>query len=603
MLNAPGGAEDRPKTRWLADVVRPVSHVYVEAFAMAFFINILAMAAPIFTMQVYDRVVFYGGLVTLWGLVSGMAVVLVFDFVLRQSRARMLQRVALRIDVEVGERVFDKFLHLPLRVLESRPANHWQTIFRDVEAVRNALSGHSAVLLVDLPFAVLFVALSFVLAPAIAWILPVVLVVYGVLAWWSGAKLHDSGGIERRAGFDRDTLLAEMIAARNTIKALALDERMRGLWEVRHADAVAKSVARGSENDGYMNIGMSVAVLVTVVMTASGALAIIDQSLTMGALVASSMLSSRIIGPFNQLFTAWKTLTMARQAAGRLDALFAEEEERRESAIALGRPKGELTFDAVSFHYGDRGPLVLDALRAKIQPGAVHAIIGRNGSGKTTLLKIAQGLYAPTRGRVLIDGGDVSQFTRAELARWIGYVPQDCVLFNASIRDNIARGDVEASDDEVLRAARLAGVHDFVIDLPAGYATVVGEGGSLLSSGQRQRIALARALLGDPPILLLDEPSSNLDRQSEEQLAATLSTLAKDHNVLVVTHSPVLLLVARNVMLLDKGKILAVGPPQDIVPQFLRLQSGAAAPAPATAAAGANAPPAPIPGPGAKRTA
>jgi len=585
-------ATEKPETTWLADVIRPMRHVYAEALVMSFFINILAMAAPIFTMQVYDRVVFYGGIVTLWGLVSGMAVVLVFDFVLRQSRARMLQRVALRIDVEVGERVFDKFLHLPLRVLESKPANHWHMIFRDVEAIRNALSGHSAVLLVDLPFAVLFVALSFILAPAIAWIFPVVLAIYAFLAWWSGAKLHNSGGIERRAGFDRDTLVAEMIAARGTIKALVLDERMRRHWEERHADAVSKSVARGSENDGYMNIGMTLAVLVTVVMTASGALAIIDQALTMGALVAASMLSSRVIGPFNQLFTAWKTFTMARQAAKRLDALFAEDEERRQSTIAFERPKGDLIFDAVSFHYGDRDPLVLDGVRVRIQPGAVHAIVGRNGSGKTTLLKIAQGLYTPKRGRVTLDGADISQFTRAEIARWIGYVPQECVLFNGTIRDNIARGQVETSDEEVLRVAKLAGVHEFVIDLPEGYATMVGEGGQLFSSGQRQRIALARALLGDPPVILLDEPSSNLDRQSEEQLAATLATLAKDHNVLVVTHSPVLLSVARNALLLDRGKIVAAGPPQEVIPQFLRLQAGAPAPVAAVA-----------PGPGAKRLA
>lgn len=593
-------ATENPETTWLGDTIRPMRHVYGEALVMSFFINVLAMAAPIFTMQVYDRVVFYGGIVTLWGLVSGMAVVLIFDFVLRQARARMLQRVALRIDVEVGERVFDKFLHLPLRALESKPANHWHMMFRDVEAIRNALSGHSAVLLVDLPFAVLFVALSFVLAPPIAWIFPVVLATYAGIAWWSGARLHNSGGLERRAGFDRDTLIAEMINARGTIKALALDERMRALWEVRQADAVAKSVERGSENDGYMNIGMTIGVLVTVVTTTMGALAIIDQSLTMGALVASGMLSSRVIGPFNQLFTAWKTFTMARQAKRRLDALFAEASERRDSAMAFERPKGELVFDGVSFHYGERDPLVLDGIRLKIQPGAVHAIVGRNGSGKTTLLKIAQGLYQPNRGRVLIDGGDIGQFTRDEIARWVGYVPQECVLFNASIRDNIARGRGEAKDEEVLRVAKLAGVHDFVIDLPAGYASLVGEGGQLFSSGQRQRIALARALLGDPPILLLDEPSSNLDRQSEEQLAATLATLARDHNVLVVTHSPVLLSVARNVLLLERGKIAAAGPPQDVMPQFLRMQAGAAAgpqAVPPVAQPGAPAGATPLPAP------
>jgi len=234
----------------------------------------------------------------------------------------------------------------------------------------------------------------------------------------------------------------------------------------------------------------------------------------------------------------------------------------------MDRPKGTLAVEELVFSYDPRLAPILKGIGLTIPAGGITAVLGKNGTGKTTFLKLLQGLYHPMKGRVLLDGADIAQFTRRELAGWIGYVPQECVLFTGSIRDNISQGMSNAQDEDVLRAARMAGVHQYIVDLPNGYATEIGEAGSRLSAGQRQRIALARALIGDPPVLLLDEPSASLDRQAEESLRDVLAQLAKDHTIVMVTHSTVLLPSCRSVVVLDNSHVIAAGPAAELLPRL-----------------------------------
>jgi ATP-binding cassette, subfamily C, bacterial LapB len=535
---------------------------------MALFVNILALAVPVFVLQVYDRVVFHAGLSTLQGLVIGMAAVLVFDYVLRQARARVMQTVALRIDVVVGRRLFDKLMSLPLQVLESRPAAYWQALFRDVDVVRNTVSGASALLIADLPFAVLFLALTFVIAAPIAWVLLVILPLFLFVAWRSGNTMATANRDERESAQARDGLIAEMIVGRTTIKALALDRAMRPYWEERHADNIERATVRGAKADGYANLGTTLTMLTTVALTTVGAAAIINQHLTIGALIATNMLSGRLLGPFNQLVGTWRTYAGFRQAIERLGHVFDIASERQTGEIALPRPLGELTLEDVVFSYSEAAKPVVDTVSVTFEVGGVHALIGRNGSGKSTLLKLAQGLYPPSKGRVLLDGADVAQFTRTELARWIGYVPQECVLFAGTLRDNIGLRKPEATDEEIIEAATAAGVHEFIIDFPDGYASEIGEAGQRLSAGQRQRIAIARALVGAPPVLLLDEPSNSLDRQAEQELSKTLAAISKDRTVVVVTHSQILLSVCKDIVALDRGRIALAGPAEQVLPRL-----------------------------------
>lgn len=578
--------QDGLRAAWLTPVLRPLRPLFKEVAAVSLFVNLLALAAPIFVLQVYDRVVFHAGLSTLQGLIVGMVLVLLFDYVLRQTRSRVMQTVSLNLDVKIGQRLFDKVMALPLRTLESRPVGYWQQLFRDLDTVRNTLAGSAAMLVFDVPFALIFLVVVFLIAQPVAFVLLIAVALFASLAWISGRTVGAAAQAEKKVQQGRDALMAETIMGRSTIKALALSDHLRPRWEARQADTIAGSIERGTKNDRFVNLGHVLTVATTVSMTAVGAVAIINQDMTMGGLVAANMLSGRLLAPLNQLVGAWRTYAGFRQSTARLSALFAEAGDRETSGIEMARPQGRVTVETVTFHYRSEGRPVIDDLSLTLRPGGVTGIMGRNGSGKSTLLKLMLGLYTPDAGRILLDDADLGQFTRRQLAGWMGYVPQDCVLFSGTVRDNIAQGKPDATDEEILSAAQAAGVHQFVVDLPDGYATDVGEAGSLLSGGMRQRMAIARALVGDPPVLIMDEPSGSLDRQAEDQLRQTLQTLAHDHLVLIVTHSPVLLGGCRTLVVLEQGKVALAGPAQEVLK---RLQAPQTTPRPRRAVATANA--------------
>jgi ATP-binding cassette subfamily C protein LapB len=594
-------AEPQPDKSWLKPFLTPLRPIFYEMLAMSVFINLIALVVPIFSMQVYDRVIGKSGLSTLWGLVIGVALVMLFDYVMKTSRSRIMQRVALRVDVEVGRKLFDKITSLPLDILESKSSGYWQALFRDVDLIRSTLSGPPAVLLADLPFTIIFFIVMYVIAKPLVPVLIVVWTLYVVIAWRSSAVMSGANRGERKSTETRDLLVSEMINGRTTIKALGLERSMRPIWIEAHADNIEKSSYRGNKTDTYSNAGAALSVITTVAMTTVGALAIINQELTMGAMVATNMLSGRLLGPLNQLVGTWRTYANFLQAVGRLGTVFAYRSDRMTADIQMERPKGEIVIEDVVYSYGEKGPNVVDGVKVGIRPGGLTAIVGRNGCGKTTLIKMIQGLYKPSSGRILLDGADIAQFSRAQLVSWIGYVPQETVLFAGTIRDNIAYGNPNASDEDIIKAAEAAGVHRFIIDLADGYGTEIGEAGQRLSGGQRQRIAIARALVSNPPVLLMDEPSGHLDRQAEEELRNTLKELSKEHTVILVTHSPMLLQGCDNLIALDRGKIALAGPAKDILP---RLFGGGQRPAqPGAQPAGQPAGAQPAAQPGAPATA
>jgi ATP-binding cassette subfamily C protein LapB len=576
----PWAMTDASSRSWLRALLAALVPTFREVAALSFFVNLLALAVPIFVMQVYDRVVYKGGMTTLQVLCLGMALVLVFDFVLRQSRARILQVVALRVDVLVGRRLFDQVTRLPLMALEAQPAAHWQALFRDIDTVRGTLSGATALLVCDLPFTLLFLALAFVIATPIAWVIVVMMPLFVFVAWRSGAVLTERTAAERQKMLSRDTLLAEIIAGRTTVKALALDGVLRPEWEQRHAATIDGAMRRGSAADSYATLAVSLAAATTVAVMTVGAMAVVHQRLSVGALIAANMLSGRLTGPLNRLVANWRSFAQFRQAARRLGQVFAMAVDRADGALDFGRPRGLLAVEGVIFAFADGAQPIFDGLDLTISPGGITALVGRNGSGKTTLLKLLQGLYAPQRGRVLLDGADVAQFSRSDLAAVMGYVPQESVLLSGPLRDSIAARVPDADDAAILRAATLAGAHAFIIDLPDGYRTEVGEGGHRLSAGQRQRLGIARALVGDPPVLLFDEPSASLDRQAEQELRSTLVQLAKERTIVLVSHSPVLLSAARTIVVLEQGRVALSGPAEAVLPRLFNSDRPATAAAP-----------------------
>lgn len=552
---------DAAPPAWLPQVLKPLAAPLREVVALSLFINLLALAVPIFSLQVYDRVVFHAGLTTLTALALGMALVVVFDFILRQARARIVQTAAVHIDVAVGRRLFDAVATLPLEVLEARPTGHWLALYRDAEQIRTTLSGTALLLACDLPFAVLFLGLVVVIAPPVAVVLLIALPAFVLLAWRSGRMMAATAAGECQDARARDAVVAEVIAGRTTVKALGLDRALRPAWEDRHAAAIEDAVRRGARADGYTNLATTLAIATQVTMTTAGAVAILDQTLSIGALIAAGMLSGRITGPLAQLVGNWRAYAGFGAAARRLGSTFALiPPPPAADAVRLGRPEGRLRLEGVCFRYPDATAPAIDRLDLALPARGLTGLIGRNGSGKSTLLKLILGLYRPQAGRILVDDADIAQFGPAELAAAIGYVPQTTVLFGGSIRDAIAQRDPAAGDDAIIAAARAAGAHPGIVDLPEGYATPVGEGGVRLSAGQRQRIAIARALLSDPPILLLDEPTAALDRGAERALRDGLAALARTRTIIVVTHSPVLLAACTRMIVLERGRLVSAGP-------------------------------------------
>lgn len=548
--------------------MRPLRPLLSQVLAISLFINILALVVPIFVLQVYDRVIAHAGITTLQGLVAGVGAALAFDFLLRQLRSRVLQRVSLGIDAHLSGAVIRKILALPLRTLEQRSAAFWQATLRDAEVVRNTIGGAVAVLFCDLPFALLFLGLIFVIATPVAWVLVIALPVFILVAWWSGVSIRRAGAREQSAIAARNTLVGEIVARRDTVKALGLSTALLPLWDARQAEGMREGVERGRSADRFANFTVGLVAFTTVALTTVGALAIIDQQLTIGALVAANMLAGRVTAPFNQLVGSWRGITGFRQSVTRLKEVLSLPEDRQAAPVEHPRPEGRITLDHVTFAYAPTAKPVFDQLSLSLAGPGMHAIVGRNGSGKSTLLKLIHGLYAPLGGRVAIDGADLAQFGRDDLNRWIGYLPQECVLMQGTIRQNLVGGRPDVGDEALLRASAQAGVHAAIVDLPDGYAAEVGEGGGRLSGGQRQRIALARALVGDPPILLLDEPTSSLDRRAEEDLRGVLEGLARERTILVVTHSALLLGACRTVTVIDRGAVAAHGSPREVLPQF-----------------------------------
>ena len=479
------------------------------------------MGSAVYALQVYDRVVAHAGYSSLVALSVGMLIAIALDHVLRSGRAELLQRMGLRIEAEIARSAFQRLMNLPTALLESRPAAYWQTVFRDIELVRATCSGATALLLIDLPF----LLLSLVLLAVIAWpLLPVALVTiaaFVVLAWRSGRVTRAAAESERERLISRDAAIAELAGARLLLKASGASGTASTRWEKNHAAWMEESLARSQKSDHYRDLaawhdhpehrGHHR-------LRRTGHPGQPDDHGRADCRQHPRRPDDRTPGAAGRAVADHRPVHGRPQAARRpVRAGPGPQRDRRGPAPPHWHPARSMPPASATLAASTRS---CRRLSGQLGPFGLHAVVGANGSGKTTLLKLLRGLYAPTSGRVLLDGGDMAQFSQADLARWIGYLPQQVQLLSGSIRDNIALADPAIDDAQIIAAARRAGAHDFIMALPDGYATEVGDGGSRFSGGERKRIAIAQVLLRDPPVLLLDEPTADLDRDAEQAFLA-----------------------------------------------------------------------------------
>ncbi len=557
------GSED-----WLRHILEPHRTAYKQTIWLALAINFMGLFAAIFSLQVYDRVVAHAGYATLFALVTGMVIVIAMDHVFRSGRAVVLQQVGAQIEVAIARGVFRRMMALPTPQLEKLPPSYWQAVYRDVEVVRGTFSGATAMLLIDLPFVLLSLfAVALIALP----LLPVALVTiaaFVLLAWRSGEVTRDATESEREQLVHRDAAIAELASARLHLKALAAHEPAAMRWDGRYAAWLDESLSRSREADHFREMAHGMTTANTVMVTTVGALFILGQHLTLGALIATNILTGRMVSPLVQLVSQWRMFGQFKSAKKRLDVLFAMPLDRESDAVALPDAQGVLRLDRVSFQYAGTESHQVQSISGQIGPYGLHGVVGPNGSGKTTLLKLLRGLYAPTEGRVLLDDADLVQHSQGYLAQQIAYLAQDAHLLSISVRDNIALGKPDATDEEIVRAAQLAGAHSFLIDSPDGYGTLIGPEGRRFSVGQTKRILIAQALVSDAPVILLDEPTSELDHETELKLIMSLRELAQRKTIVVVSHSHLMLGHCQGLMVMKDGKLIAAGAAAALLPKL-----------------------------------
>jgi ATP-binding cassette subfamily C protein LapB len=546
---------------WFWSALTEQRFVYRDVLWAALLINFFALVFPMFSMNVYDRVVPNNATETLWALSIGVVLIMCADVFMRGLRSHFVDEASARIDVQISARLMEKVLGMRL---ENRPESvgSFASNLRGFEQVRDFIASSTVTALIDLPFALIFIAVLAWISPWLA--VPVVLTfaIILVMGYVLQHRLHELSQTTYQAAAQRNATLVESLTGIETIKSLGAESVIQAKWERANVFLSRTTVRMRALSSsatyitGWLSQGVTVAIVII------GVYLIGQRELTMGALIASSMLAGRALGPAGQIVGLLMQYQGARTAMESLNKIMEQPAERPVGESLIQRPqlRGDIEFRNVKFSYPNRQDSALDGLSFKITAGERVALIGRVGSGKSTIERLIMGLYQPTEGAVLLDGIDLRQLDPADVRRNVGYVSQDVTLFYGTLRENITFGLPYADDSAIVAAAELAGMANFINRHPRGFDMPVGERGESLSGGQRQGIGLARAVLHNAPILLLDEPTSAMDFTTEAQITQNVGQFAHNKTVVLVTHRTSLLSMVTRVIVIDGGKIVADGP-------------------------------------------
>jgi len=544
---------------WFIPAVVKYRKLLLEVLLVSFVIQLFALVTPLFFQVVMDKVLVHRGFSTLDVIAAGFFVVVVFEVMLTALRSYVFAHTTSRIDVELGARLFRHLLNLPMAYFEARRVGDSVARVRELENIRAFLTGNALTVVLDLLFSVVFLAVMLYYSVWLTVIVVVSLPLYGILSALYTPALRSRLHEKFNRGAENQAFLVEAVSGIGTVKAMAVEPQLTRHWDKQLAAYVSASF-RTATIGVFANGGVTlVSKLVTVATMWLGARLVIDGKMTVGQLIAFNMLAGQVAQPVMRLAQLWTDFQQTGISMQRLGDILNTHTEAAGNKSTLPPIQGRIEFDQVVFRYRPDGSEVLRGINLVIAPGEVIGIVGRSGSGKSTLAKLVQRLYVPERGRVMIDGMDLALADVSSLRRQIGVVLQENVLFNRTIRENIALVDPGAPIGAVIAAAKLSGAHEFILELPEAYDTLVGEHGSTLSGGQRQRIAIARALMANPRILILDEATSALDYESERIIQNNMKAICQGRTVIIIAHRLSAVRDANRIIVLDRGQIVEAG--------------------------------------------
>jgi subfamily B ATP-binding cassette protein HlyB/CyaB len=570
---------------WFLPAVLKYRRLLGEVLVASFFLQLFALLTPLFTQVVIDKVLIHKGFTTLHVMAIGMVMLAVFDALLGGLRTYLFAHTTNRIDVGLGAQLFRHLLSLPLAYFEARRVGDVVARVRELEQIRQFLTSNSVTVVLDVVFTVVFLGVMWIYSPMLTLVVMASLPFYVLLSVVITPTIRARLNEKFNRGAENQSFLVEAVSGIQTVKALAVEPPLQRLWDEQLAGYVRASFRATSLITVTGQAATFIQKSTTIAVMWVGAYQVIDGDLSIGELIAFNMLSGQVTGPLLRMVNLWQEFQQVGISIQRLGDVLNSRPEPSYNPNRTTLPKiaGQIAFDDVTFRYRPDGPPVLQHVSLTLQPGQIIGVVGRSGSGKSTIAKLVQRLYVPERGRVLVDGVDLAQVDPAWLRRQVGVVLQENFLFNRSIRNNIALTDPGLSMDRVMYAAKLAGAHEFILELPEGYDTIVGEHGCALSGGQRQRIAIARALVANPRILIFDEATSALDYESEAIIQRNMAQICKGRTVIIIAHRLSTVRPAHRIYVIDRGQLVEHGTHDELLKRdgmYLRLhqhQEGRAA--------------------------
>ncbi len=551
--------------KWFLPVIKKYKNFFYEVILASFFIQLIALVTPLFFQVIMDKVLVHQTVSTLNLIIIGLIAIYIFDIVLTLLRSYIFTHTIARVDVMLGAKLFNHILNLPISFFHTRRAGQTVARVKELENIRNFLTSNAITVVMDAFFTIIFIAVMYYYSPFLTWIVIASLPIYVVLSVVLTPIIRENLNQKFARGAENQSFLVETITGVETVKTMALEPIWNKEWDDKLSGYV-RTVFKSSITENTASALVKfISKIVSALLLWCGVHLVIQGDLSVGQLIAFNMLSNQVSAPIIRIASLWSSFQQVLVSVERLGDILNTQTESFGQKISLPTINGDIVFDKVAFRYSPDMPEIIKDFSLNIPQNAVIGLVGRSGSGKSTITKLLQRLYLPERGRIMIDNIDITHCDVATIRRQMGVVLQENILFNRSVRDNIALGVPNARIEQVIAVAKLAGAHEFITQMSHGYDTPVGEMGSSLSGGQRQRIALARALLPNPRILILDEATSALDYETERIILRQMPEIAQNRTVIIIAHRLSCVQMANTIHVMDSGELIQSGSYQELL--------------------------------------